>query len=1384
MGTKRKRIFCLLVAMVFLLTNTSVMSVFAEEAAKTSSSDAKSQQSDEVNSPEKAETTRNAETQLTTEPIGETDDSTEPVSGNEISDSQTDKPDRDVEQGAALIDVKAGANNRTVYFDATLSKVNYSDGTSADNNAPGGNLNNSIPLANGKVYYIAWSSTDASNSTYGEMTKETPYSDGTNTWNDVWSVSLSDEYDYIRFANTQITDHNGSDKYGGMATDDLKIPTDDNMCFYADNGDTSVYYEQHKTSAETYFRGGKWGKVHTVTTRGNDITHAALGTENQDSRKLYVNTTFYDYYSDLELDGFDRANLDAVTNNPPTLGYSNRTYMTHRIFNMALSDYYKDKTVTNPLYFGHFQWKYNSEGTYFKSIANDMNLYGYANNKDWFYHINNSEYRSDHDQCNEDETTNNHSTHETAVATQGLVANTLDTNENLQLQNGVTAPFFNKAFLEGANSYNTALGKVYDSVSFPFTKDGDYWKFDSKQTNLRMTYDSAASNYFLKETSDSVSGYTNGAATTDGNFFPFDDKDASGNVNELNYAFGMKMEINFRLTEDGTIKDSNGQTQDITFNFSGDDDIWIFIDGKLALDIGGGHGVVSGDLNFHSKTATVSAAKTSTAESANVTNSFTLSGSNTDQHTLTMYYMERGLWESNMLVTFNFPDDNVFAVEKEVDTSNVNSLFTSNSTFSNNVKNLDFDFDIQNLATHYSACTVDAMNAAEAAAGFIMKQQDIADYGSVTSGKAEPATGAKYSLLTRNSDNTTSLIGSANGNTVADTTVSLKDNQLAKFSNKFRRGSYIVVNEKVSPMIKTLSGLSGTALDQLSLTDIFDTTYTIYDSDNEISTANLQKSTDWTTGSSLSSVKNISGITAKDGRTEKLVDGNTDLNGTTISNTTITEKPSAAVLFRNYTNPDSETVPVDLSVKYVNKFKTGAIAVTKAQAADSAALNSNTEYSFTVTFDNAAGLKLEDTLNASYGTTTDNKLTQTFKLKVGETYSITGIPAGTNYTITETTPTDGSTLTSVTDSLAIGTAPAGIGKDSVTITGANTVNGTIAADTTTASVQTFTFYNSKQTTSSPPVKPVISVSGAKTWSDNNNAENTRFDSITIELQRKISGSSADYQAVTDSSGNAMQKTITAADSWKYSFTNLEQYVDYTASPLQAYEYRVVEVKAGDTAVSNNIVGKYQVSYSSSTDQNGNVTYNITNTLQTDSTPTPDPEPEEPKLTSLSITKVDASDTGKTLKGAVFQLQKLTSDGSVDSSFTAQKLTTPENGVIIFQNLSDGTYSLKETQAPSGYVLLTSSVTITIKNGKYTLGNNVEKTINNNIISFIVKNSVKKTSTTPDTNKNTPNSGTTKTATTVKLPQTGGMGTILFTLIGVICMGGAMLLFFHIKKKSV
>lgn len=585
------------------------------------------------------------------------------------------------------------SNASTVYFDATLSKLTYS---LADGSNGAGDYG--IPNKAGTIRYYATGAGKAD--IEGDMELVPTYSNGTNTYSDVYKVDLPEGYTNIAFSSfdmTSITNYGGH----GESTKQLTIPTDlSNPCFYADTSDDIIY--------DGGQRDGYWGEVYTVRNpeqegdTSNTVVDIPTQKEVRDSNKLYLSTTFYDFYTDYELNGWNRDNYTKD-------GTNHRIYQPFRQFDQALSEFYKANSAVSPLYWGNFQ---NYNGSPFWQISSDLNLYGSNDTKKFFYENNSMWGRDGQEIAQGGEN-----------ATIGLVSDTLS-GGNLMIKTSsgtVQAPFLNEDFLSGNNSKNTTLGKVYENVAFPFSKQSlqsksdssvsgqvDYWVFDSKDssTNLRLTQDPDTKNYYLNSTGNVVKGKTTDGVTAAGNFFPFNGTEQSGNAGKLNYGFATKMEMKFRLTEDGTVMTSEGDEAPIEFNFSGDDDLWIFIDGKLALDIGGGHDVVTGYLNFKNLTYYVSKIKntsTSGGYTNDYTGSFTINGKKTDEHTLTMFYMERGIWESNMYVSFNFPDENTLEVEKQVDDSNVNqSLFSG--LFDNA---LIFPFEIKNQATHYGTKEVD-----------------------------------------------------------------------------------------------------------------------------------------------------------------------------------------------------------------------------------------------------------------------------------------------------------------------------------------------------------------------------------------------------------------------------------------------------------------------------------------------------------------------------------------------------------------------------------------------------------------------------------------------------------------------------------------------------
>ena len=610
-------------------------------------------------------------------------------------------------------------NSFRIYYDATFSKLP----TTGTGDTSG---NYSIPKANNSetIYYRIKGGN-------GNSEKGTLVKDDTNE--NLYYVDIPQEYSSnssIIFSGEEINDDNAT-KGNGVSTEWLEIPTDGKNCFYADTNDDAVY--------KGTTRGGYWAPKGTLrdAEKGKDTGTKVVDIKSapftEEANTKYVTSTLYDYYTDYELNGNNRGSYDQSS---PTV--SHRNWVPFRQFDQALSDYYKDAKAEYPIYTGHFQ---PGGETNFSDIATTLNLFGYDKFKR-FMAINNSQYNED-PQNND----NNH----TYYAYQGLVKDTTSTGkatgEPLLKGTGAVEPHFNKEFLLGKNSKNAKLGEVYDNVAFPFTKKQifgedqgvDYWCFDSKDTTLYLKQNSeqnSDSKYFLqsqsannRESSKNVSASSNPKDPY--GYFPFNETAKPGVFSTYNYGFGTKLQMDFTLTDDGMVEtekaDGTTEKTSIKFFFSGDDDVWVFIDGQLALDVGGAHGEVSGLLEFgkadeknNSVTAYVSRVKTggtsdkdkdeknvksavkTVTYNGEVINFYAQGTTLNDldkgkKHTLTMYYMERGMWESNMAVAFNFPDNNELQVQKEVDLTNV-----TDDDFKNCFKNQKiFNFTIQNQATHY-----------------------------------------------------------------------------------------------------------------------------------------------------------------------------------------------------------------------------------------------------------------------------------------------------------------------------------------------------------------------------------------------------------------------------------------------------------------------------------------------------------------------------------------------------------------------------------------------------------------------------------------------------------------------------------------------------------
>lgn len=620
-----------------------------------------------------------------------------------------------------------------IYYDATFSKLptTGTGDTSGDY---------SIPKAKKEtIYYRIKGENETPKS--GTLVK-----DGTNE--NLYYVDIPQEYSSnssIIFSSVEIGDDNAT-KGNGVSTEWLPIPTDDKNCFYADTNDDAVY--------KGTTRGGYWAPKGTLRdaetwknpdTKVVDIKPAEF-TEKPDTK--YVTSTLYDYYTDYELNGKNRKNYDNDN------AVNQRHWVPFRQFDQAISDYYQSyvdnnagKSIIYPIYTGHFQP--NDWEPKFEHIASALNLYGWSS-----YNIFIAANNSNFDIGDTKEKKNSY-------AFQGIVADKRDSDGDI-VMNGTTLkePHFNEKFLTGQNSKNAKLGEVYHNVEFPFTQEevfiepaqtpngpqkGEgvkYWWFDSKETSLYLRKDTNSDQLYLGNDSPGVTtaGYKSEAShnvdsasspdnvSTPYGFFPFNETTTSKSAVRYNYGYGAKLEIPFTLTSTGTVKDDYNNEIPIRFYFSGDDDVWVFIDDQLVLDIGGAHARVSGVLEFdqrdnkkntvtsyvsrvknsktgnygaencdeHNHTTATSITYLGTTETYYKNASVSIPNLSTGKHTLTMYYMERGMWESNMAVAFNFPDNNELQVQKEVDLNKVDPDFKK--CFEDQKI---FNFTIQNQATHY-----------------------------------------------------------------------------------------------------------------------------------------------------------------------------------------------------------------------------------------------------------------------------------------------------------------------------------------------------------------------------------------------------------------------------------------------------------------------------------------------------------------------------------------------------------------------------------------------------------------------------------------------------------------------------------------------------------
>lgn len=361
--------------------------------------------------------------------------------------------------------------------------------------------------------------------------------------------------------------------------------------------DDSGYSENTATYVKTA-RGESWTKFSEI----DNVNYGAV-IENSFSNNpniVGVDATYFDYWSDMER---EKGYLQCQGNgNMYDYWYQFDNFNSY-ISNIA-SNYKSDWKY--PLYFGNMYKGNEHYGTFETHAKGLTNINNYDDN--YYYAVNNSNgMKWGGGNYNQ--------------SLQGLMYNRLDSKGNLQVINGVKAPYFDTEALSTAIYNDKRVANVYKS-SFPFRTTTDSegvttYEFTSKNAadNIYFTWNGltptkinygAGKDYGISDDLKKFGGESNGYG-----IFPFNNtsntSSGKGTNSNLDYGFGIRLDIDFRVPKDGLLADD----KPATFNFSGDDDLWVYIgedstgaDAELALDLAGDHKEASGSINFNTMKAT------------------------------------------------------------------------------------------------------------------------------------------------------------------------------------------------------------------------------------------------------------------------------------------------------------------------------------------------------------------------------------------------------------------------------------------------------------------------------------------------------------------------------------------------------------------------------------------------------------------------------------------------------------------------------------------------------------------------------------------------------------------------------------------------------------
>ena len=707
------------------------------------------------------------------------------------------------------------------------------------------------------------------------------------------------------------------------------------------------------------------GNVYTVDENGTVTVSSSSSTP---SSSGWINATMYNYRTASQIT--DAMNTDGTLTEEQNYAVDSKNGQAKEVFTESVYKQYNDAVAAwfqnqstdgkvngvsvTPLYQGNIRAGNdftNEKGTvdWAKTYFNFVSVANGANRKDGA------------------------SAASIKAAAVGLADKTLSANGTIQ-QNGIELPQFSDAFMN-ANA-DSKIQSKYDNLKFEtrVTKkaSGNEWYSYDSSTDKNRSLDIA--NRQIKNYKNEVKGCknANGDQNATAGYYPFNQSQPS-KIENITNCFGTRFDIDYAMPN------ANGvvNNEEMQFNFTGDDDMWIYIDGHLVLDLGGSHAMASGSINLATMKVTYStgyynATYDNVADKNSASCDYTKTGEfaigndvkkilqdTTRTHKMTIFYMERGLFDSNLSFNFFLPQTNSLTVEQKTDTSAVNSALVndtlqtankdafqttiesnSKSATSNNTASVTEDFTRKDVYGNTQVLQKGSSSTIQTGTAFENPVPAGGEFASIG--------GTNFVWEDKNSTDTTKGKG-----TPTNGTVELLYNQSATFNDQFTNGSKFKLT---SPDALKSFDLPNLTEDQPTSRDNGRSSRAYYDTTLKV----------------------------------------TDISGSELK----------ANDDSSYNFGDSSDNAVKVKAEYTNKVRVGSVAFTKNIQGDTSDISQY--FTFKIQMRNIFGdtsdteWKVYDGLNVTVnGVTKPLGNEGTVELKHGETLTIAGVPVGTEYRITE-----------------------------------------------------------------------------------------------------------------------------------------------------------------------------------------------------------------------------------------------------------------------------------------------------------------------------------------------------------------------------------------------